>query len=241
MDKNTEMKGKAPKTSKATKHSNLSKAADEFMLQAMQQQYQYHFTWLGQRIIQFPADIVALQEIIWQCQPDLIIETGVAHGGSTIFYASMLQLLNKGKVLSVEIELREENRKALLQHPLFHRIQIFEGSSLDQNIIQQVTDVAKQHKKIMLCLDSHHTQEHVLQELRIYAPLVTPSQYCVVFDTNIEKLPKGTITNRPWDKGNNPATAVKVFLQENNNFKIDTDIDNKLLISSNPSGYLRRC
>ena len=182
--------------------------------------YTYNFSWMGRPIIQFPQDMIALQEIIWEVKPDMIIETGIAHGGSLIFSASLLTLLEAcgeikdGKVLGIDIDIREHNRKAIEAHPM--------------------------NKKIMVILDSNHTHEHVLAELRAYACLVSIGSYCIVFDTIIEDMPENSFPNRPWDKGNNPKTAVWEYLKENDNFVIDKDIENKLLITIAPDGYLKR-
>lgn len=208
--------------------------------------YTYNFSWLGRPIIQYPQDMIALQEIIWEVKPDMIIETGIAHGGSLIFSASMLTLLEAcgeikdGKVLGIDIDIREHNRKAIETHPMSKKITMYQGSSIDKDMIAKVHDFAKQGKKILVCLDSNHTHEHVLAELKAYAPLINVGGYCIVFDTLIEDMPKGSFPNRPWDKGNNPKTAVWEYLKENDNFVIDKDIENKLLITVAPDGYLRR-
>ncbi|PRM91994.1 cephalosporin hydroxylase [Arcobacter cryaerophilus gv. occultus] len=208
--------------------------------------YTYNFSWLGRPIIQYPQDMIALQEIIWDVKPDMIIETGIAHGGSLIFSASMLTLLEacgeieNGKVLGIDIDIREHNKKAIEAHPMSKKITMFQGSSIDEEMIQKVHEFAKSGKKILVCLDSNHTHEHVLAELKAYAPLVSTGSYCCVFDTLIEDMPEGSFPNRPWNKGNNPKTAVWEFLKQNDNFVIDKDIENKLLITVAPDGYLKR-
>jgi cephalosporin hydroxylase len=202
--------------------------------------YSYHFTWLGRPIIQFPQDIIAMQEIIWNVKPDLIIETGIAHGGSLIFYASMLELLGgNGKVLGIDIDIRKHNRVEIENHPMFNRIKMIQGSSIDDNIVQQVYDFAKNKKQILVTLDSNHTHNHVLKELQLYSPLVTKGSYLVVFDTIIEDMPEDFYSGRPWGKGNNPKTAVWEFLKTNDRFEIDKEIENKLLITVAPGGYLK--
>jgi cephalosporin hydroxylase len=216
----------------------VSKSLD-FIQHSSQYKYSYHFNWMGRPIIQYPQDMVAMQELIWQVQPDLIIETGITHGGSIIFYASILELIGKnGHVLGIDIDIREHNRIEIEKHSMSKRITLFEGSSISSDMINQVKTFAKDYKNIMVCLDSNHTHDHVLAELQAYAPLVAKNSYCVVFDTIVEDMPKNP--DRPWGQGNNPKTAVKAFLQENHDFVVDTDIDNKLLISVAPSGYLRR-
>lgn len=203
--------------------------------------YSYNFSWLGRPIIQYPQDIMAMQELIWQVKPDLIIETGIAHGGSLIFYASMLELLGgDGRVIGIDLDIREHNRVEIEKHPMFKRITMFEGSSTDNGIVERVKDLAKDKKSVMVVLDSNHTHEHVLEELKIYSPFVTVGSYCVVFDTIVEDLPDDFFSDRPWGKGDNPKTAVHEFLKENDSFEIDYIIENKLLITVAPDGYLKR-
>lgn len=203
--------------------------------------YDYNFSWLGRPIIQVPQDIVAMQELIWKVKPDLIIETGIAHGGSLIFSASMLELLGgKGEVLGIDIEIRKHNKKEIEQHPMFKRITMIEGSSIDPDIVKKVYAFAQDKKRILIMLDSLHTHDHVLKELELYSPLVTLESYLVVFDTIIEDMPDNFFPDRSWGKGNNPKTAVWEFLKKNDRFVIDKDIENKLLITVAPDGYLRR-
>lgn len=221
-------------------NSGYKKIAMDFLQQTAGAKYSYNFTWLGIPIIQLPQDIISMQEIIWQVKPDLIIETGIAHGGSLIFYASMLELLQgNGKVLGIDIDIRAHNRDAIEKHPLSKRISMHEGSSTDENVVQQVYDFARGSEIVLVVLDSNHTHDHVLKELTLYSSLVTKGSYLVVFDTTIEDMPEGFYLNRPWGKGNNPKTAVHEFLQTNDRFVIDKDIDNKLLITVALDGYLR--
>ena len=225
---------------KLGRDKKLKLSALKFIIDSFPFNYSYNFDWLGRPIIQFPQDIVVLQEIIWEVKPDLIIETGIAHGGGLIFYASMLELIGRGEVLGIDIDIREHNKKEIEKHPLFKRIKMIEGSSVDEKVIKEVEKVVKRHKKVMVCLDSLHTHEHVLKELNLYSKFVTKGNYLVVFDTVIEDFPKGFFQNRPWDKGNNPATAVKAFLKKNKNFVVDKEIENKLLITSVPGGFLKK-
>lgn len=181
-----------------------------------------------------------MQEIIWRTKPDIIIETGIAHGGSLVFYASMLELLGgDGQVVGIDVEIRPPNRAAIESHPMFKRITMIEGSSIDEAVVEQVRQLARRKRNVLICLDSNHTHAHVLQELRLYAPLVTKGSYLVVFDTVIEDMPAGYFFDRPWDKGNNPKTAVWEFLKTTDRFEIDRDIPNKLLITVAPDGYLK--
>lgn len=208
--------------------------------------YSYNYSWLGRPIIQYPQDIVAMQEIIWNVQPDLIIETGIAHGGSLIFSSSLLELNaicggpTNAVVLGVDIDIRQHNYEAIKAHPMAHRIRMIQGSSIDPEVITQVKILAAQYKRVLVCLDSNHTHEHALAELEAYASLASIGSYCVVFDTIIEDLPADIYPDRPWGPGNNPKTAVRQFLKGNSDFVIDKSIDNKLLISVAPEGYLRR-
>lgn len=224
--------------------------------QANSLKYSYHFEWLGRPIIQYPQDIVAMQEIIWQTKPDLIIETGIAHGGSLIFSASMLAQLDmldaiesgqsfdprqsRRLVLGLDIDIREHNRAAIEAHPLASRIRMLQGSSVAPEIVQQVHQIASGYQRILVCLDSNHTHDHVLAELLAYAPLTSVGSYCVVFDTVIEDLPAGMFPDRPWGPGDNPKTAVWEYLKSHDEFEIDKSIQDKLQITVAPDGYLKR-
>ena len=222
------------------KNDSLGNAAKIFVQESTSPKYSYNFTWLGRPIIQYPQDMVAVQEIIWQVKPDMIIETGIAHGGSIIFYASMLEMLGgNGQVLGIDIDIREHNRVEIEKHPMFKRITMIEGSSVDKDIAKQVYDFAKNKKQVLVLLDSMHTHAHVLKELQLYSPLVTKGSYLVVFDTIIEDMPEDFFPDRSWGKGNNPKTAVWEFLKTNDRFEIDKEIENKLLITVAPDGYLR--
>jgi cephalosporin hydroxylase len=218
----------------------LKRLSLEWIKQGFLKKYPYNYEWLGRPIIQYPNDMFAMQEIIWKVKPDLIIETGIAHGGGLIFYASMLELIGGGEVLGIDIDIREHNRKEIEKHKMFKRIKMIEGSSVDEKVIKEVDKIVKKHKKVIVCLDSLHTHDHVLAELNLYSKFISKGSYIIAFDTIIEYLPKGFFADRPWDKGNNPATAVKAFLKKNKNFVVDKDIENKLLITSTPGGYLKR-
>ena len=199
----------------------LKAAAKAFNDASNSAQYSYNFSWMGRPIIQYPQDMIAMQELIWEIKPDLIIETGIAHGGSLIYYASILELIGHGEVLGIDIDIQ--------------------GSSIDDKIVQEVAKFASGKQKIMVCLDSNHTHDHVLNEMNMYSPFVSKNSYLVVFDTIVEDLPENYFgQNRHWGIGNNPKTAVQEFLENNKDFTIDSSIDNKLLISVAPSGYLKR-
>jgi cephalosporin hydroxylase len=202
--------------------------------------YSYNFSWLGRPVIQFPQDLVALQEIIWEVRPDLIVETGIAHGGSLVFSASMLELIGgDGEVVGVDIDIRAHNRVAIEAHPLARRISMIEGSSVDSEVVEAVRGHAQGRRSVLVILDSNHTHEHVLAELELYSPLVTPGSYLVVFDTVIEDMPPEAFPDRPWGRGDNPKTAVHEFLARSDRFEIDKEISDKLLITVAPDGYLR--
>jgi len=216
----------------------------------------YNFRWLGRPAIQFPNDTWALQELIFEIKPDLIIETGIAHGGSLIFSASILAMLElceatengvmldpqnpKRKVLGIDIDIRAHNKTAIEAHPLFARIDMFEGSSIEPGMVERVHQYAKEFKRVLVCLDSNHTHEHVLGELEAYAPLVSNGSYCIVYDTVIEDMPAALSSDRPWGPGNNPKTAVHSYLEKHPEFSIDKSIDHKLQISVAPDGFLKR-
>ena len=208
--------------------------------------YPYNFSWMGRPIIQLPQDIVAMQELIWTIQPDLIIETGIAHGGSLIFSASMLELNaacggpKDAHVLGVDIDIRSHNRDAITAHPMFKRISMIQGSSVEPAVVEQVKARAKDKRRVLVCLDSNHTHDHVLAELNAYAPLASVGSYCVVFDTLIEDMPAEMFGDRPWGPGNSPKTAVREYLKSHPEFQIDKQLDHKLLISVAPDGYLKR-
>lgn len=239
-----------------------------WLREAIRKNYALNFSWLGRPIIQVPQDIYALQEIIWRVKPDIIIETGIARGGSLIMSASMLALLDycdavqngstldpkatKRRVIGIDIDIREYNRRGIEEHPLAHFITMIQGSSIDEGVVSQVRAIAKDYKNVMICLDSNHTHEHVLAELKAYAPLVSAGSYCIVWDSGVEDLPEGFVTNRPWGKGNNPKTALMEYLKLLENgpviaadghilkLEIDKFIEHKLLITAASDGFLKR-
>jgi len=218
----------------------LSQLTRDWFAASSKHEYAYHFKWLGRPIIQFPQDIVALQEIIWKVRPNLIIETGIARGGSLIFSASILELLGgDGRVVGVDIDIREHNRIEIEQHQLYPRIKMIQGSSVDPEIFPQVKREAEGREPVLVILDSNHTHEHVARELQLYAPLVTKGSYLIVFDTIIEDMPPDFSAGRPWGKNNNPKTAVREFLASTDRFKVDEEYNSKLLITVAPEGYLR--
>lgn len=258
MDQIREFESKnAQKLAETISDDTFLESTKKWIFDANRHEYSYRFTTLGRPIIQYPQDMIAMQEIIWEVKPDLILEFGIAHGGSLIMSAQMLATIEyceavktgqivdpknpKGRVLGIDIDIRSHNRKAIEEHPMSNRIDMIQGSSIDQSIIDQVHTYAKNYNRILISLDSNHTHDHVLAELEAYANLTAVNSYCVVFDTLIEDLPADyKWTGRDWGKGNNPKTAVFKFLETNKDFSIDKSIDNKLLISVAPDGFLKR-
>lgn len=236
--------------------TDLQSLSRRWLQQSMGDKYVYNFDWLGRPVIQYPQDMWAVQDLIWRVRPDLIIETGIAHGGSLVLSASMLALLDmcdaieagkmldprasQRKVLGVDIDIRVHNRTAIKAHPMASRIQMIQGSSVAPEVVQQVREVAKNYSRVLVFLDSMHTHDHVLAELQAYASLVSSGSYCVVFDTFVEDMPPGFFADRPWDVGNSPKTAVQQFLSGNDDFSVDENMENKLLVTVAPGGYLRR-
>jgi cephalosporin hydroxylase len=234
----------------------LRNAASKFVELSTVPKYSYNFKWMGRPIIQYPQDMVAVQELIWSVRPDLVVETGIAHGGSLVLTASIMGMMDMSdaiasgetidpsrsarRVLGVDIDIRSHNRAAIEDHPMSSRISMIEGSSLDAGVIEKVHEFASGFKKVMVFLDSNHTHDHVLAELESYSGLVSLGSYCVVFDTLVENMPDSLYPDRPWGPGNNPKTAVHEFLKTHSEFKIDKSIDDKLLITVAPDGYLRR-
>lgn len=214
----------------------------DWMLHADQYKYTYNFSWLGRPIIKYPQDIVIMQELIWRVKPDLIIETGIAHGGSIIFSSSMMELLgNNGKVIAVDIDIRKHNREEIEKHPMMKNITMLEGSSIDENIVRQISDYARNFRNVMVVLDSNHTHDHVFRELELYTPLVSLNSYILLPDTFVEFFPKGYVKERPWDVGNNPYTAMEAFLETTTDFVKDESLTDKLLITEAlGGGYLKR-
>lgn len=231
---------------------------NEWVEKSAAHKYSYHFEWLGRPVIQYPQDIVGMQQLIWNIKPDLIIETGIARGGSLILSASILELVAAcggnpdAKVLGVDIDIRDHNRQAVEDHPMSKRIEMIQGSSVAPDIITQVKDFAKDYKTILVCLDSNHTHDHVLEELKLYAPLASVGSYCIAFDTIVEDMDKSLSDNRPWGPGDNPKTAVWEYLDslksgdvkdDDGNavrYEIDKVIENQLMITVAPDGFLKR-
>ncbi len=223
-------------------------ASDEHMAEltrdwfnySFKHRYSYHFKWMGMPIIQYPQDIIAMQELIWEIKPKYIIETGVARGGSLTFYASMLKLLGgERKVIGIDIDIRKHNREKIEAHPLFDYIELVEGSSIESSTFETVKSLVNDSSPIIVALDSNHTHTHVLKELELYSQFVTLGSFLVVFDTHCEFLPQELLNDRPWGVNNNPYTAVKEFLSVDERF-VSVPYEDKLQISAAPSGFLKR-
>jgi cephalosporin hydroxylase len=223
-----------------TRDETMQHLTRQWFDRSCEHRYSYHFTWLGRPIIQYPQDIVALQELLWQVKPDLVIETGVAHGGSLVLSASVLELLGgDGLALGIDVEIRPHNRAALEAHPLARRLRLLEGSSVDEGVIARVYDIARGRQRVFVVLDSNHTHAHVAAELRAYTPLVKTGSYVVVLDTVIEDMPVTAFPERPWGRGNSPRTAVREFLETSDRFVADRELEQKLLLTTAPEGFLR--
>ena len=239
-------------TQKQSEDIMLKELSRKWLNHSWQNKYTYHFNWLGRPIIQMPQDILALQEIIWKVKPDLIIETGIAHGGSLCLSASLLALLEiddlkkrpksklNRKVIGIDIDIRKHNKEKIEKHFLADKIKMIEASSVDTETFKKVEKLSKNYSNVLVILDSNHTEEHVLQELNLYGSLVSKNSYCIVFDTIISEMSPGFSNNRPWDRGNSPKTAINKFLKKDDNFIVDNSIDNILLISMAPGGFLKK-
>jgi cephalosporin hydroxylase len=218
----------------------LARDALDLNVAADRHDWSYQWSWLGLPVIQMPPDIVVLQEVIWETRPQLVIETGIARGGSLVLYASILELLGEGEVLGIDVDIRAHNRGAIEAHPLAKRIRMIEGSSLDEDIVARASAAAAEVERVMVVLDSNHSHEHVLGELRAYGRLVTVGQFLVVADTFVEQIPAQEHRPREWGPGNNPATALQAWLDEVDGFEPDPFVNSKLLLTASPGGYLRR-
>lgn len=220
---------------------HLDALSREWLVEATRARYAHNFTWLGRPVVQLPQDLIAMQEIVYRVRPDLIVETGIAQGGSLIFYASLLELcaIDEGRVVGIDVDIRAHNRVAIEAHPMNRRITMLEGSSTDPAVVERVRALAADRARVLVALDSNHTHAHVLAELELYAPLVRAGSYLVVFDTAVADVPKDLFPDRPWGPGDNPRTAVQEFLRRNTRFEVDRAIDQRLSLTVAPGGYLR--
>lgn len=235
-----------------SKDEELKQISRDWIQKSGPYKYAYNWKWLGLPIIQLPPDILLTQEIIWDVAPTVIIETGIARGGSTVFNASQLALLDiceagkcvpaqsKRRFIGIDIDIRSHNRRAIEAHPLSALITLYEGSSVDPGTIHYLRSVIREDDKVLVILDSNHTHDHVAEELRLYSELVSIDSFLIVHDTGIEFAEENFFSDRDWGKGNNPLTALREFLSGNKNFEIAQSEGDKLLITSSPQGYIRR-
>ena len=240
---------------KQARDKSFVKLSDSWLNKSWRHKYTYHFKWMDRPIIQMPQDILALQEIIWKVKPDLIIETGIAHGGSICLSASLLALLemednyNKTdlnkikrnrKVVGIDVDIRKHNKEKLNNHFLSEKMVMIEASSVDLKTFEKVKKISRDYSNILVILDSNHTDEHVLKELNLYVSLVSQNTYCIVFDTIIEKMDDAFSKDRPWSKKNSPKSAIEKFLKANESFEIDHSVDARLMLSMAPGGFLKK-
>lgn len=218
----------------------MREVSREWFNRSFEHRYPYNFSWLGRPIIQYPQDIIGIQEVIWSVKPRAVVETGIAHGGSLILSSSILELIGgDGIVVGVDIDIRSHNREAIEQHPMYKRIRMIQGSSIDQSIVDQVYGLVQDRSPVVVILDSNHTHDHVLKEMQHYAPLVKQGSYMVVLDSCVEFMKHDAFPDRPWKVGDNPYTAIHEFLKSNPRFQIDQELEDKLLVSAAPSGWLK--
>lgn len=228
------------KSAKTLEQDNeLQSLAIDLITKSDQHGHAYQWNWMGLPIIQSMEDIVAAQELIWKVKPDVIVETGIAWGGSMVFYASMLELIGKGRVIGIDVALPQSNIDEIMKYKFSNRITLIHGSSVDQKIVDQVKAQIKPGEKVLLGLDSNHTHDHVLEELQLYSPLVTKDSYIIVSDTVVEDIPVQEHRPRAWGPGNNPRTAVNEFLKTTDRFVLDDYYNAKLLVTFDKGGYLR--
>jgi cephalosporin hydroxylase len=218
----------------------MDKRALQFINDTAKEKYSYNFEWLGRPIIQFPQDMIGIQEVIWRVKPDYVIETGVAHGGGLIFYASILEAMGHGEVIGIDIDIRAHNLEAIAKHRMSKRITLYEGSSTNPELFKRVSKKVGKKSTVMVILDSNHTHAHVYDELLMYSDLVSKGSYLIVLDTIIQFMPPGSFPDRPWDYNDNPWTAVQFFLGQTDLFEVDEKLEKELMITTAPGGYLRR-
>lgn len=218
---------------------DLLHAARDVLARADSHRWLHQNTWMGEPVLNLPQDMFALQDIIWRTRPEFIIEIGVAWGGGMLFHSTLLEVLGGGKVIGVDIFIPPDLRERLASHAtLSRRIELIEGSSIAPETVERVRSIVGASRRTLVVLDSHHTHDHVLAELRAYAPLVGRGCYLVAGDTIVEHIAAPAHRPRPWGPGNNPATAVKAFLSECPRFAVDQDLERRLLLSCHPGGYL---
>jgi cephalosporin hydroxylase len=217
---------------------DLKRDGISFVNSSNLKKYAYTWNWMGLPVIQMPEDLIKVQEIIFETKPDIILETGVAWGGSLLFYASILKSMNHGKVIGIDITIPEHNRTAIMNSRGSELVTLIEGSSVSQDIFKQVNAIIPRNAKVLLILDSHHTHDHVMKELELWSPLVTKGNYLVVCDTIVEFIDAPADRVRAWSKGNNPFTATTDFLSSNIRFSTENEFNKKTLTSFHPHGFL---
>lgn len=222
--------------------TGLRRQALEMLLAADRYSWIHQSNWFGQPVLQLPHDMFALQEIIFKTRPRFIIEIGVAWGGSLLFYSTLMEALGGERIIGIDIYVPDDLRARIASYgKLSERISWINASSVEQSTVDQVKAIVGDSTEVLVVLDSFHTHEHVLQELRLYSPFVGKGYYLVCFDTYVEEIPE-IVENRPrpWGAGNNPRTAVNQFLEEDSRFEVDKLLEAKLLLSLSPGGYLKR-
>lgn len=220
-------------------NDSLKSQGLDFVNSSNHKKYAYVWNWLGLPVIQMPEDLIKVQEIIFETKPDFVIETGVAWGGSLLFYSSILNSIGHGDVIGIDITIPEHNRANIMRSIGSERINLIEGSSVSEDIVNKIESIVPKGSKVLLILDSHHTHEHVLAELELWSPLVTSGNYIVVCDTIVEYIEAPADRVRDWGKGNNPATAVNQFLSKNSRFSLDNEYNLKSFTSFHPGGFLQ--
>lgn len=219
---------------------DLKKKAMEVLVEADKHRWIHQTKWFGQAILNLPQDMFAIQEIIYRTRPKFIIETGVAWGGSLLFYSTLMEVLGGEKIIGIDLYMPPDLKERLNSYgKLSSRLALIEGSSVDESTVERVRSITGGSKEVMLILDSYHTHEHVLKELRLYSPFVGKGFYIVCGDTVVEDIPEQTHRTRPWGPGDNPKTALRQFLLENDRFIVDKKTENKLLFTCNPDGYVQ--
>ncbi len=221
------------------KDQDLQRLALELIEKSDKHFHAYQWTWMGLPIIQSTEDIICAQELVWSVKPDVIIETGIAWGGSIILYASLLQLIGKGKIIGIDVALPQKNIDKIMGYPFSDRIELIQGSSVDEQVVAQAARHIKAGQSVMVMLDSNHTHEHVLKELELYSPYVTKDSYIIVSDTVVEDIPAQSHRSRSWGPGDNPKTAVNSFLKTTDRFILDPYYNAKTLITFDKGGYLK--
>ena len=216
----------------------LSKGRD-FLIHSDRYKYGYYWTWMGLPIIQMPEDIALTQEIMWETKPDFVIEAGIAWGGSLALYAAFQELQGFGQVIGIDVTIPAHNRDAIMSTPVSHRITLIEGSSSDPEVFEQISSQIPEGSNILLVLDSNHTHDHVLAELKLWSPLLQKGNFIIVSDTIVEVIPEQKHRPRPWGPGNNPMTGMQEFLESNGRFTSSNAYSDRAIVSFNPSGYLK--